>query len=59
MRYPLFSSVSEDFINALYRTVTTYKIVVFKFQFVCLILSHTRSISRLAYHSGSAMDDEL
>ena len=30
----MLSSVSEDFINALYRTVTTYKIVVFKFPFI-------------------------
>ena len=29
----MFSSASEVFINALCRVVTTYKIVVFKFQF--------------------------
>ena len=27
----------EDFIDALCRAVTTYKIVVFKFQFVCMV----------------------
>lgn len=30
-----------------------------KFRFVSLILSHTRYISRLAYHSGGAADHEL
>ena len=33
----MFSSASEVFINALCRVVTTYKIVVFKFQFVCMV----------------------
>lgn len=30
-----------------------------KFRFVSLILSHTRYISQLAYHSGGAADHEL
>ena len=32
---------------------------LFKFRFVSLILSHTRYIFQLAYHSGNAMDYEL
>ena len=50
----MFSSASEVFINALCRVVTTYKIVVFKFRFVSLIISHTWHIFQCAYHSGNA-----
>ena len=32
---------------------------LFNFRFVSLILSHTRYIFQLAYHSGNAMDYEL
>ena len=55
----MFSSASEVFINALCRVVTTYKIVVFKFQFVCPLKSKSINPRRKRLMPDAALEARI